>query len=111
VEVGSLEALSEPTPHSVSQVSPPDTAPVAKEKTRSSLAWVVLVGYLALLAVNVGGPLVLLSISDINASGAKDLILAISGALSGLVGVLGFVVGYYFKLDLQDRSPSADPTA
>jgi hypothetical protein len=32
-----------------------------------------------------------------SASDARDLMLAMSGTLSGLVGVLGFVMGYYFK--------------
>lgn len=68
-----------------------------KDETRSYLARVVVIGYLTLLAVNVIGPLVLVSTGKVTVGDMKDTTLVISTALSGLIGVLGFVVGYYFK--------------
>lgn len=109
----SVPTLASPQDAStISQVVPPEMGPWVKEKTRRSLAWAVLIGYLCLLAINVGGPLVLFATSSVDASDAKDLILAISGALSGLVGVLGFIVGYYFKTagrpDPEESSETTD---
>jgi hypothetical protein len=35
--------------------------------------------------------------SGVSIAQARDLMLAMSGTLSGLVGIRGFVMGYYFK--------------
>jgi hypothetical protein len=72
-----------------------------QEDARSRIAYVLIGIYVVLLLANIGIPLALyvssrprgaLSITDF-----KDLTLAISAALGSLVGVLGVVIGFYFK--------------
>jgi hypothetical protein len=74
----------------------------AKERTRQRIAYVVIAAYIVLVIMNLVLPMLLyfsywppkdpLTIADI-----KDLMIAISGVLSGFVSILGFIVGYYFK--------------
>ncbi len=65
------------------------------------LAW----GYLLLLFSIVLMPVVLVlkQPDALKAADVRDLVLAASSSLSGLVGLLGFVIGYYFK-----SAPSGD---
>jgi hypothetical protein len=74
---------------------------VVKEDARWTIARRLVLAYVLLLTFSLAIPTILLwtpranngfSVSDI-----RDLILAMSGTLSGLVGILGFVMGYYFK--------------
>ena len=66
-----------------------------REGTRSQIARVYVIGYLLIVAsvlfigVYVGFDL----------SGYKDLLLAVSGILSG---PLGFIIGYYFKASKEE---------
>ncbi|TWP33606.1 hypothetical protein [Leekyejoonella antrihumi] len=72
-----------------------------QEDARQHIAYWVLGAYLALLVINIGVPLGLYIAfrphQSVTVSDTKDLIVAISSAMGSLVGVMGFVVGYYFK--------------
>lgn len=71
---------------------------IAVEDARRQIAVRVIWGYLAAIAVVLLVPLLLMVISDeVDAGNAKDLVLALTAAVAGLNGVVGFVVGYYFK--------------
>jgi hypothetical protein len=78
------------------------SVPQRQEDARSRIAFVLIALYVVLLLANIGVPVGLylssggnkgpLTISDM-----KDMTLAISAALGSLVGILGVVVGFYFK--------------
>lgn len=79
---------------------------IRREDARRRIAYWVVATYLFLLLVNIGLPIGLymafrepgaFTIGDV-----KDLTSLITGALASLVGILGFVVGYYFK-SLEDK--------
>lgn len=77
-------------------------AEVPKERARRNIAYIVVGAYVLLLLVNVIVPTTIYLVarpsgSEFQISDLQDLTLAISGAISSLVGVLGFVMGYYFK--------------
>lgn len=80
---------------------------IRKELSRHRIAIWFIWGYLILLTLTFVTPTVLYLLS--RPSGAlsivdlKDLLQAFSGGLSGLTGILGFVVGYYFKGEEQAR--------
>ena len=61
-----------------------------REGTRSSIALFYVIGYLVIIA----GVLVMSAFKNYTISDNKDMLLAISGILSG---PLGFIIGYYFK--------------
>ncbi len=61
-----------------------------REDTRSKIALYYVMGYLAL----VGATLILFWIRNLQVNDLRDLLLALSGILSG---PLGFIIGYYFK--------------
>ena len=89
----------------------PDTLTVEKEKARQRIAYIVVIAYVLLVAANIAIPTVLYmqykpDYQSLNIDNVKDLMLAISSILSGLVGILGFVVGYYFKSIEQDKKES-----
>lgn len=77
-----------------------------REDARRNIAYCVVAVYLFLVLINIGLPVGLymafrnkgpFTIGDV-----KDLTSLITGALASLVGILGFVVGYYFK-SLEDK--------
>jgi len=75
---------------------------------RKSIAQRLVLAYIILLAFSVVIPTAVMWIPNVTATSvtdARDLMLAMSGSLSGLVGILGFVMGYYFKS--LDKSPEA----
>lgn len=41
--------------------------------------------------------------TNINIQDVKDLILTISSTLSGIIGILGFIIGYYYKVGEQKK--------
>jgi len=61
-----------------------------REGTRSQIALYYVVGFLLLI----GSALLLFSLRDLTVNDLRDLLLALSGILSG---PLGFIIGYYFK--------------
>jgi hypothetical protein len=73
-----------------------------QERTRGDLARIVVLGYLFLLAFNITVPLLFYLRRSTTAGDVKELLLGISSVLAGLVGILGFIVGYYFKSEQQE---------
>lgn len=61
-----------------------------REDTRSKIALYYVIGYLLLVFLT----LILFWIRKLQVSDLRDLLLALSGILSG---PLGFIIGYYFK--------------
>jgi hypothetical protein len=61
-----------------------------REGTRSQIAMLYVAGYLAIV---ISG-LIIGYLKNFELTGYKDLLLAVSGILSG---PLGFIIGYYFK--------------
>jgi hypothetical protein len=83
-----------------------------KEDARWTIARRLVLAYVIFLAFSLAIPMVLLWSPRVNngfsVSDARDLMLAMSGTLSGLVGILGFVMGYYFKeLDRASEAATA----
>ncbi len=76
-------------------VSSVDKRANKREDTRSTIALVYVIGYLLIVA----GVLVIGVTKKFELSGYKDLLLAISGILSG---PLGFIIGYYFKSNKEE---------
>jgi hypothetical protein len=66
-----------------------------REGTRSYIALVYVIGYLFI----VFGVLVIGVFKNFELTGYKDLLLAVSGILSG---PLGFIIGYYFKSNKEE---------
>jgi nitrogen fixation/metabolism regulation signal transduction histidine kinase len=67
-----------------------------REDTRGRLAMVFLLGFFVILLVAL---IVAVISSDDKVTAIKEVVLAISGILSG---PLGFVVGYYFRSKEED---------
>lgn len=78
-----------------------------REESRKKIAYAVIAAYLFLLLFNISIPIILYLISKpstpLQISDIKDLTLAISAAISSLVGILGFVMGYYFKSKEEEK--------
>jgi hypothetical protein len=74
---------------------------IRKELSRHSIALWFIFGYLILLTVTFAVPTIVFLLArpatPVTVVDFKDLLQAYSGALTGLTGILGFVVGYYFK--------------
>ena len=81
---------------------PPKSMEEVQEGARQNIAHRLILAYILLLAFSILIPVVSLWIPHVGDNGfsvtdARDLMLAMSGTLSGLVGIIGFVMGYYFK--------------
>lgn len=63
-----------------------------REHTRSKIALYYVLGYLFIIAIVLG----IAAYKNFAVADYKDMLLAISGVLSG---PLGFIIGYYFKAD------------
>jgi len=72
--------------------------PIPHSWTRHRLAWTVLFGYLILLAAVIGSAIILAFLSR-PIGDVQQIVVTLGGALSALAGILGFVVGYYFKTE------------
>lgn len=66
-----------------------------REGTRSWIALIYVIGYLLVVI----GVLAIGVFNKFELSGYKDLLLAVSGILSG---PLGFIIGYYFKSNKEE---------
>jgi len=82
-----------------------------QEDARARIAYAFVGGYLLLLLANIMVPVVLfLSASVKHPFGASDMTSLtgqISAAVSSLLGVLGVVLGYYFKATTDERRAKA----
>ena len=69
-------------------------------RARRLILPVLLLGYLVLLALNILLPFMIVPTLEDSADvgSIRDLMLAISSALQGLVGLVAIAVGYYFRL-------------
>ncbi|MGX7678290.1 hypothetical protein ACSMXN_05275 [Jatrophihabitans sp. DSM 45814] len=81
---------------------------LAHADARHSIAkWLVL-AYLAVLAVNIGGPFILYVTTSHHApmtvDDFKNLVLTLGTVTTGLTGILGFVMGYYFKSEADNKT-------
>lgn len=81
-----------------------------REDARKAIAYILVVVYVLLVVTNVALPVILFMTNrpadaPFLMSDLKDLSAAISSIVAGLVGILGFVVGYYFK-SIEDLEPS-----
>jgi len=79
-------------PTATRHLPPPDPV-LTRHKVASRILW----GYLILLGTVIATPIALLLIKGTTVDNASKITIALSGALSGLVGVLGYVIGFYFK--------------
>lgn len=61
-----------------------------REGTRSSIALFYVIGYLLIITIII----IIAAWKNFTVNDNKDMLLAISGILSG---PLGFIIGYYFK--------------
>lgn len=75
----------------------------SEDKSRSIIAYIVVLGYLFLILANIFVPVTLFFFMQgeepkpMTLDNVRDLMLVISSSLSGFIGILGFVMGYYFK--------------
>lgn len=102
--LGGTQAPSQGPAENVAFLEPRPTKTLSErqEEARWSIAKPLVFAYIALLASSIIIPMLLLWVPRATSNGftvddARDLMLAMSGTLSGLVGILGFVMGYYFK--------------
>ena len=76
---------------------------IRAEEHASSRTWIsrpLSGGYLVLLAIVTAVPLALYIVRgprSVTANEITDLVVGLVAPLSGLVGLLGFVLGFYFK--------------
>lgn len=67
-----------------------------REDTRSKIALYYVIGFLFLIFVAI----VIFAFRSLTVNDLRDLLLALSGILSG---PLGFIIGYYFKSHSKDE--------
>jgi hypothetical protein len=80
----------------------PGDPEATKEDARRTIALTLVWAYLAVLAINAIIPVVMLlwvgtSASSAELSAVKDFIAPIAAGTASVTGVIGFVLGYYFK--------------
>jgi hypothetical protein len=111
-----MAATTRPRPQEAARLAPlPPVNPADRRRpipqswTRHRLAWTVLFGYLVLLAAIIGTAIAL-AFSSRPVSEVQQIVVTLGGTLSALAGILGFVVGYYFKTE-ESAARSAPPEA
>lgn len=82
----------------------PDPATTRHQVTRLIVRW-----YLALLSVVVLAPVYLLLVKGASADDAQKVVVSLSSALTGLAGVLGLAMAFYFKDNQPDGGPRTTP--
>lgn len=68
-----------------------------REDTRSKIALYYVIGFMVVVALPL---LIFIFRRELSVNDTRDLLLAISGILSG---PLGFIIGYYFKAHSSER--------
>lgn len=81
---------------------PPDP-----DQTRHEVTSIVVRWYLGLLSVVIMTPVYLLVFKGLSADDAQKVVVALSSALTGLAGLLGLVIAFYFK-EREARDSSRD---
>lgn len=85
-----------------------------KAGARTRIAYAVTAAYIAFVTMNFTIPFFLYARSDhsgpMGLSDVSSLMTAMGSALSGFLGLLGFVLGYYFKSDDETADHSERPT-
>jgi hypothetical protein len=84
------------------RVPPPPPDPAT---TRHTVTSIVVRWYLALLSIVILTPVFLLIFKGQSADDAQKVVVSLSSALTGLAGILGLVVAFYFK-DVEKTSTS-----
>jgi len=81
--------------------SPPQTPAQIAADARRTIAYILIVAYVLLVAATVSLPIYLYMShrpsGPFTMGDLRDLTSAMTSVMAGLVGILGFVVGYYFK--------------
>lgn len=80
---------------------------IHEDSARRNIAYVVVAGYLGVLAINVIPVAVYLVTHHLQVQEVKDLATTMAVIVSSVTGVVGFVLGYYFK-EGERQSPTAD---
>lgn len=70
---------------------------MAEDSARSRIAYLVVIGYLAVLALNIVPVSIYIVTHGLAPGDVKDLATTMAAIVSSVTGVLGFVLGYYFK--------------
>lgn len=80
----------------ISQTGTAESNPEPKDSVRGVIAPFYVKAYICIIA----GSLLLLVLCGYTINAIKDVLLAISGVLSG---PLGFIIGFYFKEELKNK--------
>jgi hypothetical protein len=82
---------------------------LSQDDARHSIAKILVIAYIGMLTINVMGPLILFAVARpataLTVDDFKNLVLTLGTVTTGLSGILGFVMGYYFKAEL-DKGPT-----
>lgn len=89
---GSARSAESQVPLDAYRVPPPDPAATRHEVTRLIVRW-----YLTLLSIVILAPVYLLLFKGASADDAQKIVVSLSSALTGLAGVLGLAMAFYFK--------------
>jgi hypothetical protein len=84
---------------------PPDPA-LTRHNVANKVPW----GYLILVGIVVTAPIALMLLKGMDVDDATKITIALSSTLSGLAGVLGYVMGFYFKGEEQKERAAAAKT-
>lgn len=100
--------MTGPTFSSSEQVGHRTSLRSEKPQARSSLMTWVLVGYFVVLALGVAVPFVAaLWLSSEQLGSFREVMQQTSGLSQGLFGILGVIVGYYFKEENSGTAPGS----
>lgn len=89
------KAFAEKTETDNVGLSAPEARAAKREGTRSVIALIYVIGFLGIILIT----LAISAIKNFSVENNRDMLLAISGILSG---PLGFIIGYYFKASREE---------
>ena len=101
-----LDVVNAPQNKRVTPVRRPTREQVREGEARRKIAFILVWAYLAIITLDIIAPVVIVKMLGATA-GQIDAVRTISGDIAPLitavVGVLGFVLGYYFKTEEKDK--------